>query len=132
MRESRTFRRKITIGMWSGLILFALLTLYLLWQKQAIGGVVAAVLFVLLMEQALHSTYVFKGGELIVNRGRFLKCRQIAVSQISRCTRQRSWMGLGSYLLMEYGDGKLIALEPKEEQSFLAELRKRQNSNDED
>lgn len=124
----RTFQRNFTLQAKAGLTVFLLLALYLFWHRYAVAGGVTALLVVLLMEQVLHSCYVFDGDLLVIHRGRFRKDRVLHVNEITRCTPMRTTFGVVHYLLLQYGADHLIDVEPAQEQEFMKELRKRQDA----
>lgn len=121
----RTFQKKITLGTASGLILFGAGALYCFWVRQPLCAVALMLIFVLLIEQVVHGRYIFTDKELIIYRGRLLSTRRVELDAVHRLTPQKGWMGLGSYLMLEYADSKLVALEPKDERGFVEELKRR-------
>ncbi len=121
---TRTFQHRLTLGALGGIGILLLLTFYFFWVKAFVLGLVLTVAVVLFIERMLHSDYVFGDGKLVINKGRFARRTEIALSDIKACRPMTTTFGMAHYLLIEYGDDKLVAVEPKNEQSFVAQLRK--------
>lgn len=124
----RTFQRNFTLQAKGGLAVTILLSGYLFWQKYALLGAVVAVLAVLVIEQVLHSCYTFDGDSLLIHRGRFRRSYVIHVNEIIKCTPMRTTFGLVHYLLIQYGAGHIIDVEPENEKEFMKELKRRQEA----
>ncbi len=120
----RTFHHRFTLGAKGGIITFVVLAFYFFWVKSFILGLLLTVMAVLIMERVLHSEYVLGDGKLIIRRGRFAKPREIVLSDIKSCRPMTTTFGMVHYLLIEYGDDKLVAVEPEQEQAFVEQLRK--------
>lgn len=101
-----------------------LLVFYCFWVKSFFTGLLLVVAIVVAIERALHSDYVLGDGKLVINKGRFAKRQEIALSDIRACRPMTTNFGLGHYLLIEYGDNRLVGVEPQNEQSFVVQLRK--------
>lgn len=126
----RTFHRKFTPTARVGVVVFSVLMFYCFWVKEVVPAVVCLLLVVTAIEKVLHSEYVFRGHDLIVRKGRFVKPRAIAVNEIVRCSPMRATFGLTRYLLIEYGQHSVEDVEPADEQAFLRELKRRQDDFD--
>ncbi len=120
----RTFHHRFTLGAKGGIITFVVLAFYFFWVKSFVLGLLLTVMAVLIMERVLHSEYVLADGKLIIRRGRFAKSRAIALRGIKSCRPMTTTFGLVHYLLIEYGDNKLVVVEPEQEQAFVEQLRK--------
>lgn len=125
MMTDRTFQHRFTIGAKSGIIVLSLLALYLFWQKSVMAALVVVVALVAVIERVLHSCYVVSEEDLIIHRGRFLRDIRVPLSAIRSIRPMTTTWRLVHYLLIEYGEGKLIGVEPHDEDSFLNCLRKR-------
>lgn len=121
---TRTFQHRLTLGALGGIGILLLLTFYFFWVKAFVLGLVLTVAVVLFIERMLHSDYVLGDGKLVINKGRFARRTEIALNDIKACRPMTTTFGMAHYLLIEYGDDKLVAVEPKNEQSFVAQLRK--------
>ena len=124
------FHRRFTLGAKCGVVLFAALSLYFLWEKMPIAGLLLVIFVVLMIERVLHSAYKFQDDKLIIYRGRFAKTRVIKLREITRCTPMKTMMGLSRYLLIEHGLGRLESVQPENETLFLQELTRRQKQHD--
>ena len=130
----RTFHQQFTMANKCGITVFSLLAFYLLWQKAALTGLFVAVIVVLMIERMIHTTYTFTVSErsevLRIDRGRFSPT-VIAVNEIVRCTLMKTAFGLSHYLLIEYGGRRMVSVTPDNSEAFIAELKKRQEQNEE-
>lgn len=131
----RTFHQQFTMANKCGITVFSLLAFYLLWQKAALTGLFVAVIVVLMIERMIHTTYTFTVSErsevLRIDRGRFSCPTVIAVNEIVRCTLMKTAFGLSHYLLIEYGERRMVSVTPDNSEAFIAELKKRQEQNEE-
>ena len=128
---NKLFHQRFTLSSKCGITLFTLLAFYLFWNKMAIFGACVAVAIVVMIERVIHTTYSFESGEdddiLVIDRGRFSKKVTIVVNEIIKCTRMKTPFGMSHYLLIEYGAGHLVSVQPENEDVFIAELKRRQN-----
>lgn len=122
---TRVFHHQFTVPALCGIVLAATLTLYFFWQKMAIAGVLAAGLWVLMTERVLHTTYTLTDDELLVSRGRLARGTAIRLETIVGCTPLSHLFGLSHYLLITYGAGHVVSVQPQNEREFIAELQKR-------
>lgn len=131
----RTFHQQFTMANKCGITVFSLLAFYLLWQKAALTGLFVVVIVVLMIERMIHTTYTFTVSErsevLRIDRGRFSRPTVIAVNEIVRCTLMKTAFGLSHYLLIEYGERRMVSVTPDNSEAFIAELKKRQEQNEE-
>lgn len=131
----RTFHQQFTMANKCGITVFSLLAFYLLWQKAALTGLFVVVIVVLMIERMIHTTYTFTVSErsevLRIDRGRFSRPTVIAVNEIVRCTLMKTAFGLSHYLLIEYGGRRMVSVTPDNSEAFIAELKKRQEQNEE-
>ena len=130
MSMQRVFHRRFPLAAKCAITIFLMLAFYLFWIKMAIVGVVVVAFVLLIIERVLHTKYVFstddKGEWLTIHKGRFARSRVIAVNEIIRWTSMKTSFGLSRYLLLEYGAGKLAAVQPESDEAFILEIRKRQ------
>ena len=133
----RTFHQRFTMGAKCGISLFTLLAFYLFWMKTAILAIFVVIIIVGMMERVSHTTYTFRrvkpidrDGEyefLIVNKGRFSSSLNIPLHEIFRVRKMATALGFDHYLLIEYGAGNTISVQPQDEESFLSELKTRKD-----
>lgn len=122
---NKLFHRRFTLGAKCGITLCVLMCCYFFWQKMALPAAVLMVITVVMVERVIHSTYTFANGELIIDRGRFARRLCIRTGDIVKCTPMRSVFGLSHYLLLHYGAGHLLAVQPEDEEAFVREWQKR-------
>ncbi len=108
------------------MLLFAGLALYLFWVKALVAALALVVVNVLLIERTLHTQYVFRDGMLHIERGRFAKTITVAVSDIYACRPMTNTFGLAHYLLLQYGHDRIVMVQPTDETSFVAYLKRLQ------
>ena len=121
---TRTFQHKFSLGAKSGLLLFTTSAVWLFWHKEFVLGLVLIVLNVVIMERVFHSHYIFRDGRLIIDRGRFGKTTEIPLASIHSCRPMSNTFGMVHYLLIGYGNQRVVAVEPDNEQTFVETLRK--------
>lgn len=122
---TRTFQHRFTVGSKCGVVLFAIIALYLFWVKAIVVGLVFVALVVLVTERVLHSEYVFSDDSLTVRRGRFARAKTIDLRSVKSCRPITTTFGLSRYLLIEYGRGHYLAAEPQQEAAFVSCLQDR-------
>lgn len=132
----RIFHRRFTVGAKSGIALFSLLALYFFWTKTAVIGLLLLIVVVGMIERVIHTTYTFRRVKpidrdeehefLVIDKGRLSTNVNIPVNEIVKVSTIRTVLGLGHYLLLEYGAGNMTGVEPENEEAFLNELKKRQ------
>ena len=89
-----------------------------------------------MIERVIHTTYTFRRVKpidrdeehefLVIDKGRLSTNVNIPVNEIVKVSTIRTALGLGHYLLLEYGAGNMTGVEPENEEAFLNELKKRQ------
>lgn len=127
---NRIFHVKITTGAYLFLVLFTAIMAFSFWNMQSLVGLVMALALIVIIESIIHSTYTLTSeGNLVVYRGRFLKTRTIPYTDITD-VELKSTSGLGGvmtsqYVLVHYGDRKLLSLVPVKPKDFINALVKR-------
>lgn len=137
---NRTFHKRFTMPAKMGMATFGLLALYFFWVKVAIIGILVAIVIVGMMERILKTTYTFKRVKpidrdeemeyLVVNEGRFSSNKNVPVCDIVKVERRKAFWGFDHYLLIEYGAGNMVSVQPDNEVGFCAEIEKRQSMED--
>ena len=88
---------------------------------------------VLMIERILHTVYVFTAdGLLVINRGRFSRQTVIHVSDILSAEKLRAGVLPVRYVLVRYGAGHEVAVQPVNEDAFIGEIRRRQQETESD
>ena len=126
---NRTFRHRISPFAAVMPVITALLALSFFWKKDISGlaaGICLVALTVVLIERLLHTEYVFAGDRLTVSQGRFSRKVDIHVREITRLTVVKRLFV--TYVLIEYGAGKSLSVEPDNIDEFINEVNKRQHA----
>lgn len=123
---NRIFHHRFTLPAKCSIALFALLAFWLFWQRMPVVALAVVVVVLMMMERVLHGSYTLTADRLLIDRGRFARCREIRLCDIVRCTPMTGIFGLSHYLLIEYGAGRLTTVQLSEEAVFIRELKKRQ------
>lgn len=136
----RIFHQRFTLASKCSLVLFTSLLAFTAWHKMAIVSAVLAVMVLIIIERVIHTSYTFDGqratgeGEpvecLTIDRGRFSSALIIPLNEIVSVAPMKAVFGLSRYLLISYGNRRLVSVEPENDEAFLAELRKRQQAVD--
>ena len=128
----RVFHQRFTLAAKCGIALCVLLMFYFFWIKTAIISLLLLIVGVGMIERVLHTTYTIGLADdqyfLLVDKGRFSFQTLVPVNEISRVIPMRRLFGLSRYLLVEYGENRLLSVEPQEEEEFIAEIKKRKQS----
>lgn len=131
-KPKRVFHQRFTLAAKCGIAICVLLMFYFFWVKAAIVSLFLLIIAVGIMERVFNTTYTIGESEgqyfLLVEKGRFSFPTMLPVSDITRLTPMRRLFGLSRYLLVEYGQGRLLSVEPDDEDGFVAEIKKRQTS----
>ena len=132
METNRTFQHRVTIAGIIVPIIMAVMAMYFLWHRTAIHLIIGfglIVLVVLMLERLLHTSYIVTADQLIIDRGRLDQKQTIPLQDIKRITKiKRKW--LASYILIEYGGRNETSVQPQNEDSFIQEIQKRQDNNE--
>ena len=127
---TRTFQHRVTAISLGSIILMALVAFHFFWQRMPLAvmvGTAVVCLDVMVIERVLHTTYTFTDDDrLIICRGRFAQQLTLPVDSIIRVRQQRHFLHLVSYVLIEYGSGRVTSVQPDNPQAFIDEIRKRQ------
>ncbi len=101
-----------------------------LWVKMALIALLFMLVLVVVIEQIVHTSYTITAeGTLVVCTGRFSKKKIIPLKDIRTIRRGHSMkfgrFSVTSYLLIEYGQGKVVSVMPKKEDEFIEYLKKK-------
>lgn len=128
----RTFHHRITVGAVCGIVLLLILAVYAFWVKSVILGLFVVLALVLVSERSLHTRYIFHDRELIIYYGRLSKSKHILLADIHSCKPMTTVFGLVRYLLIGYGNDKLVSVQPDNEPAFVDVLSTRIQDGKED
>ena len=103
-----------------------------LWFKYAVPAVFIMLLLIVVIEQAIHTTYTITSDDkLILSFGRFIRKKVIPVREIVSITKCHSMkfgkFSVTEYLLIEYGQAKFVTVIPVKEREFVEWIDKRKN-----
>lgn len=111
---------------WYHYVILTLLAAAIIWCFSVQNVMVALFMIatVILIEKIIHTTYtVTTDGKLIVYKGRFSKKTIIELKEITSVQAHRSMsfgrFHLSEFVLIRYGNGNYISLEPIKEQEFI-------------
>lgn len=121
----RTFHQHFSLGTSCGIILFAVVSFWLFWQKWPVPGLITALACVALMERMLHSEYIFHEDQLIVYHGRFARKKVVPLSDIVGYKPITATFGLTRFLLLGLRGDRFILVQPDNEQAFVKHLAER-------
>lgn len=131
----RTFHKRFTMPAKCGVVIFALLAGYFFWQKVAIIGIFVAIIIVGMIERILNTTYTLKRVKpidrdeemdfIVIDEGRFSSKKTVPVCDIVSVTPMKTCWGLDHALVIEYGNKRLVSLQPDNEDGLIREVEKR-------
>ncbi len=132
----RLFHQRFTLAAKCTITILTLLTGYLLWMRSTVNallGLVVVVVLVIIIERVIHTVYTFTSdGNLIISHGRFVKKMTIPVNEIIKATRMTTPMRFSHYILLEYGAGHFVSVQPENDDAFINELDRRQKNIEKD
>ncbi|WP_321334047.1 PH domain-containing protein [uncultured Bacteroides sp.] len=123
------FHARITWYQYVYFVLLTAITVFLVWQKNALPALLFALLLVVLIEKLIHTTYTITSeGNLILSFGRFTKKRTIAIKDILSVEKANSMkfggFSVTKYILIRHGYDKYVAVLPVKEGEFVELLKK--------
>ncbi len=119
---NRTFHERVTWGLILAMLIGAAVAIWAFWIKQALLAIVFLLMLIILIERAIHTTYTLTtDGKLIIYNGRFMKGKEIDLKDIHKVERFSNWLTHG--VVVHYGDGRFVPLQPVNEEEFLKALR---------
>ena len=127
---NRTFHYRVSLLNYVAIAVVAAAALCMFWHRSAAGAVAGLALMmavVLMVERIIHTAYVFTDdGLLVVSKGRFLRPVSIRVGDIIEVKRMRMSVLPQGYVLIRYGAGHELSVQPANEDAFINEIRRRQ------
>lgn len=124
---NHTFSRQISFPDVVPPVLSAVMAMTFLWHRTAAGacgGLFMVIFTVFVIERLLHTEYIFSNGKLFIKRGRFSRIQIICIDEITRVeVMSRMFV---RYVLIEYGAGHCMSVQPDNIKAFIDEIRKRQ------
>lgn len=127
---NRTFHYKASFLNYVAVVVVAVGALLVFWHRSAVNAVVGVALMIviiLMVERIIHTAYVFTDeGLLVVNNGRFSRSLSIRVSDILSAEVVRAGVLPVRYVLIKYGAGHEVSVQPDNEEAFIREIKRRQ------
>ena len=126
---NRTFHHKVTPEVVAGLLLLGTMALVCFWQRDTLPAIMGTLIMaagVVAIERTIHTTYVLSADRLVVSRGRFAKPVEVRLTDIVRAERLPTALRTSHYILLQIGASRHLCLRPDNEESFLKEIKKRQ------
>ncbi|MFC2335303.1 MAG: PH domain-containing protein [Prevotella sp.] len=120
----RSFHHRITLGAGCGIILCLVAAFWLFWVKMVVLGALMALVVILMCERVFHTEYILYDDRLVIRRGRLSRDKTIALCDITHCRMVSVNFGLSHYLLIQYGDDRMVCVEPQNEATFIGCLKK--------
>lgn len=129
---NRTFHYRVTFLNYVAIIVVAVAALCAFWHKSAANAVVGLALMiavVLMVERIVHTAYTLTAdGRLRVSKGRFSRRVEIRLTDIVSVETVHGRLLPVRYVLVRYGAGHELAVQPANEEAFIEEIRKRQEA----
>ena len=120
---NKIFHERITWAQVVFILIGAAVVFWAFWIKQVLLGVVFLLMLIVMIERAIHTTYTLTtDGRLFVYYGRFTKGKEILVSDIKKVEKFKNWLTHG--VVVHYGDGRFVPLQPVNEEELIASLQK--------
>lgn len=129
---NRTFHYRVSFLNYAAIIVVAVAALCAFWHKSAVNAVVGLALMivvVLMVERIVHTAYTLTAdGRLRVSKGRFSLRVEIRLADIVSVETVHGRLLPVRYVLVRYGAGHELAVQPASEEAFIEEIRKRQKA----
>lgn len=127
---NKIFRARIRWYQYLFIVLLGALSLFFLWDKQAIWAALCMILLVFMIERFIHTTYTITvDGKLILHSGRFSGSRTVWIKDIASVERRSSvkiaGLSLLRYVIVGLNTGHYISLLPQKEEEFVNLLREK-------
>ena len=127
---NRTFHYRVSLLNYVAIAVVAAAALCMFWHRSAAGAVAGLALMmavVLMVERIVHTAYVFTAdGMLIISKGRFSRRVAIRITDIVSVERVRAGVLGVRYVLIRYGAGREVSVQPAGEEVFVGEITRRQ------
>lgn len=127
---NRTFHYRVSLLNYVAIAVVAAAALCMFWHRSAAGAVAGLALMmavVLMVERIVHTAYVFTAdGMLIIGKGRFSRRVAIRITDIVSVERVRAGVLGVRYVLIRYGAGREVSVQPAGEEAFVGEITRRQ------
>lgn len=127
---NRTFHYRVSLLNYVAIAVVAAAALCMFWHRSAAGAVAGLALMmavVLMVERIVHTAYVFTAdGMLVISKGRFSRRVAIRITDIVSVEGVRAGVLGVRYVLIRYGAGREVSVQPAGEEAFVGEITRRQ------
>ena len=127
---NRTFHYRVSLLNYVAIVVVAAAALCMFWHRSAAGAVAGLALMmavVLMVERIVHTAYVFTAdGMLVISKGRYSRRVAIRITDIVSVERVRAGVLGVRYVLIRYGAGREVSVQPAGEDAFVGEITRRQ------
>ena len=111
-------------------IMVAAAALFLFFYRSAVSSVAGFLLVIaviVMVERLVPTVYVFTSdGQLVIDRGRFSRPVMVPVDHIIKVRKVCPPLLPVRFLVVEYGAGHIITVQPADHEAFIVEVRRRQ------
>lgn len=126
---NRTFHRRFSIQGCLVAVLLAAMSFWCFWMRTTFSPFLGFVLLFMAVKaigRLIHTTYTFTpDGLLVISSGRLSKAKTIAVADIVGAWQVKGRLLVAGHIVIEYGAGHLVSVQPDNEKAFVDEVRKR-------
>lgn len=109
--------------------LLAVMSFWCFWLRTTFSPFLGFVLLFMAVKaigRLIHTTYTFTpDGLLVISSGRLSKAKTIAVADIVGAWQVKGRLLVPGHVVIEYGAGHLVSVQPDNEKAFVDEVRKR-------
>lgn len=127
---NRTFHYRVSLVNYLAVFIVAAAALFFFWNRSIANAVVGFLLLMavlMMVERIIHTMYVFTAdGVLVIDRGRFSRSIAIPVSDIIKVGIVRPALLPVRFVTIEYGAGRVVTVQPVNEEAFVDEIKRRQ------
>lgn len=127
---NRTFHYRVSLVNYLAVFIVAAAALFFFWNRSIANAVVGFLLLMavlMMVERIIHTMYVFTAdGMLVIDRGRFSRSIAIPVSDIIKVGIVRPALLPVRFVTIEYGAGRVVTVQPVNEEAFVDEIKRRQ------
>lgn len=127
---NRTFHYRVSLVNYLAVFIVAAAALFFFWNRSIANAVVGFLLLMavlMMVERIIHTMYVFTAdGMLVIDRGRFSHSIAIPVSDIIKVGIVRPALLPVRFVTIEYGAGRVVTVQPVNEEAFVDEIKRRQ------
>lgn len=115
-------------------VLLAVMSFWCFWLRTTFSpflGLVLLLMAVKAIGRLIHTTYTFTpDGLLTISSGPLSKAKIIAVADIVGAWKVRGRLLVAGHIVIEYGAGHIVSVQPENEKAFLKDIRMRLNNID--